>query len=73
MCERVMRRLAVACCGEGLTTTKWYCSAGVAENFLVPLMQLSMNALKAVLDIDLLVSWNVLQATVPSQLASAAK
>lgn len=39
----------------------------------MPLMQLSTNAFKTVLDIDLMGSWNVLKATVPYLLASAAK
>jgi peroxisomal 2,4-dienoyl-CoA reductase len=48
-------------------------SAGAAGNFLAPLMQLSTNAFKTVLDIDLIGSWNALKATIPYLLESAAK
>jgi len=45
--------------------------AGAAGNFLVPLMQLSENAFKSVIDIDVLGSYNTVKAAVPHLLASA--
>ncbi|KAK5312880.1 peroxisomal 2 4-dienoyl-CoA reductase sps19 [Exophiala xenobiotica] len=50
-----------------------YVICGAAGNFLAPIVQLSDNAFKTVLDIDLLGSWNTLKATVPHLLASAAR
>lgn len=48
-------------------------SAGAAGNFLSPLTQLSTNAFKSVLDIDVLGSWNTAKATLPRLLHSAAR
>ncbi|KAJ9612212.1 hypothetical protein H2200_003809 [Cladophialophora chaetospira] len=47
--------------------------AGAAGNFLVPLVQLSTNAFKSVIDIDLMGSWNTAKATMAHLLKSAAK
>jgi len=46
--------------------------AGAAGNFLAPIAQLSANAFKTVIDIDLLGSYNTLKATLPYLRASAA-
>ena len=48
-------------------------SAGAAGNFLASITQLSTNAMKSVIDIDVLGSYNTLKATLPHLLASAAK
>lgn len=40
-------------------------SAGAAGNFLAPLSQLSPNAFKSVMDIDVLGSYNTVKATLP--------
>ncbi len=48
-------------------------SAGAAGNFLAPITQLSSNAFKSVMDIDVLGSYNTLKATLPSLLESASK
>ena len=40
-------------------------SAGAAGNFLAPISQLSSNAFKSVIDIDVLGSYNTLKATIP--------
>lgn len=48
-------------------------SAGAAGNFLAPISQLSSNAFKAVIDIDVLGSYNTLKATLPCLLESASK
>ena len=48
-------------------------SAGAAGNFLCPIMQLSTNAFRTVIDIDLIGCWNTLKATLPHLLESAAK
>ncbi|PGH07246.1 hypothetical protein AJ80_08032 [Polytolypa hystricis UAMH7299] len=47
--------------------------AGAAGNFLASIDQLSVNAFKSVMDIDVLGSFNTLKATVPHLLESAAK
>jgi hypothetical protein len=49
------------------------CSAGAAGNFLASINQLSINAFKAVMDIDILGSYNTLKATLPYLVESAAK
>lgn len=46
-------------------------SAGAAGNFLAPINQLSPNAFKSVMDIDVLGSYNTLKATLPSLVKSA--
>lgn len=48
-------------------------SAGAAGNFLAPITQLSSNAFKAVIDIDVLGSYNTIKATLPSLVESAGK
>jgi len=45
--------------------------AGAAGNFLAPLSQLSANAFKTVMDIDVLGSYNTLKATMDQLVASA--
>lgn len=45
--------------------------AGAAGNFLAPISRLSPNALKTVMDIDVLGSFNTLKATLPPLLESA--
>ncbi|EXJ61411.1 uncharacterized protein A1O5_11726 [Cladophialophora psammophila CBS 110553] len=47
--------------------------AGAAGNFLAPFVQLSTNAFKSVIDIDLMGSWNTVKTTVPHLLDSVAK
>lgn len=47
--------------------------AGAAGNFLAPLSQLSPNAFKSVIDIDVLGSYNTAKATLPYLLDSAKK
>lgn len=47
--------------------------AGAAGNFLAPIDQISYNAFKAVIDIDLIGSWNTLKATLPELTKSAQK
>ncbi|PGG98721.1 peroxisomal 2,4-dienoyl-CoA reductase [Blastomyces parvus] len=47
--------------------------AGAAGNFLASIDQLSVNAFKSVMDIDVLGSYNTLKATLPYLLESAAK
>lgn len=46
-------------------------SAGAAGNFLAPITQLSTNAFKSVMDIDVLGSYNTLKATLPHLVTSA--
>ncbi|KAJ9665803.1 peroxisomal 2 4-dienoyl-CoA reductase sps19 [Coniosporium apollinis] len=46
--------------------------AGAAGNFLAPIAQLSPNAFKSVMDIDVLGSYNTVKATLPYLLKSAA-
>jgi peroxisomal 2,4-dienoyl-CoA reductase len=48
-------------------------SAGAAGNFLAPKNQISSNAFKSVMDIDVLGSWNTIKATMQYLLESAAK
>jgi NAD(P)-dependent dehydrogenase (short-subunit alcohol dehydrogenase family) len=40
-------------------------SAGAAGNFLAPISQLSSNAFRTVMEIDVLGSYNTLKATLP--------
>lgn len=47
--------------------------AGAAGNFLASINQLSINAFKSVMDIDVLGSYNTLKATIPHLVKSAAK
>lgn len=47
--------------------------AGAAGNFLAPMSQLSANAFKTVIDIDLLGSYNTAKATLPYLVESAKK
>ncbi|KAI9789365.1 MAG: hypothetical protein M1833_002424 [Piccolia ochrophora] len=47
--------------------------AGAAGNFLAPITQLSPNAFKAVMDIDVLGSYNTVKAALPHLCESAAK
>lgn len=48
-------------------------SAGAAGNFLASINQLSTNAFKSVIDIDILGSYNTLKATMPHLVESASK
>ena len=48
-------------------------SAGAAGNFLASINQLSANAFKSVIDIDVLGSYNTLKATLPYLVESAKK
>jgi peroxisomal 2,4-dienoyl-CoA reductase len=48
-------------------------SAGAAGNFLASIDQLSPNAMKSVIDIDVLGSYNTVKATLPYLVESAAK
>ncbi|KAI9755971.1 MAG: hypothetical protein M1815_004332 [Lichina confinis] len=48
-----------------------YLIAGAAGNFLAPITQLSANAFKTVIDIDVLGSFNAVKATLPHILKSA--
>ncbi|KAI9872788.1 MAG: hypothetical protein M1830_001187 [Pleopsidium flavum] len=50
-----------------------YVIAGAAGNFLAPITQLSTNAFKSVMDIDVLGSYNTVKAALPHLLESAAK
>ena len=50
-----------------------YVIAGAAGNFLAPISQVSENAFKSVIDIDLLGSWNTAKATLPYLVESAKK
>ncbi|KAL2811003.1 NAD(P)-binding protein [Aspergillus granulosus] len=50
-----------------------YVIAGAAGNFLAPIHNLSTNAFKSVLDIDVLGSYNTAKATLPYLIASASK
>lgn len=52
-------------------TDEKICSAGAAGNFLAPFMQLSTNAFRAVVEIDLMGAWNTVKATTPHLLVSA--
>ena len=48
-------------------------SAGAAGNFLASINQLSTNAFKSVMDIDVLGSYNTVKATIPHLVTSAGK
>lgn len=48
-------------------------SAGAAGNFLASIEQLSVNAFKSVMDIDVLGSYNTLKATLPYLIESGAE
>ena len=48
-----------------------FSSAGAAGNFLASIEQLSVNAFKSVMDIDVLGSYNTLKATLPYLIESA--
>jgi peroxisomal 2,4-dienoyl-CoA reductase len=48
-------------------------SCGAAGNFLAPISQLSSNAFKAVIDIDVLGTYNTMKAALPHIVASAKK
>lgn len=50
-----------------------YDRAGAAGNFLASINQLSVNAFKSVMDIDVLGSYHTLKATVPYLIESAKK
>ncbi|GAB7348718.1 hypothetical protein MBLNU459_g7456t1 [Dothideomycetes sp. NU459] len=50
-----------------------YVIAGAAGNFLAPIAQLSSNAFKSVMDIDVLGSYNTAKATLPYLVESAKK
>ncbi|RDW78189.1 NAD(P)-binding protein-24 [Coleophoma crateriformis] len=50
-----------------------YVIAGAAGNFISPIQNLSANAFKTVIDIDLLGAFNTLKATLPHLIASAEK
>jgi len=58
---------------ETWTALLTLCSAGAAGNFLAPIDQLSSNALKSVMDIDVLGSYNTVKATLPYLIESATK
>ncbi|MCJ1473962.1 hypothetical protein MMC13_002618 [Lambiella insularis] len=62
---------AVAKCVEQLGGID-YMIAGAAGNFLAPISQLSSNAFKSVIDIDVLGSYNTLKATMPHLIKAAA-
>lgn len=49
------------------------CSAGAAGNFLATIPNLSVNAFKSVVDIDLIGSYITVKATLPQVLKSAEK
>lgn len=50
-----------------------FSSAGAAGNFLATINQLSTNAFKSVMDIDVLGSYNTVKATLPHLVTSASK
>ncbi|KAL3480449.1 hypothetical protein BJX99DRAFT_220260 [Aspergillus californicus] len=50
-----------------------YVIAGAAGNFLASINQISVNAFKSVMDIDVIGSYNTLKATIPHLVESAAK
>ncbi|MCJ1234452.1 hypothetical protein MMC14_002413 [Varicellaria rhodocarpa] len=65
-----------ACLGLGAdnaNTNSLPSSAGAAGNFLASIIQLSTNAMKSVIDIDVLGSYNTLKATLPHLLVSASR
>ena len=47
--------------------------AGAAGNFLAPILQLSTNAFRSVVEIDVIGSYNTVKATVPFLLEAAKK
>ncbi|KAF2158379.1 hypothetical protein M409DRAFT_61711 [Zasmidium cellare ATCC 36951] len=61
---------AVATCVKELRRID-FVIAGAAGNFLAPIRSLSANAFKAVIDIDLLGSYNTVKATLPHLIASS--
>jgi len=61
---------AVATCIKELGRID-FCIAGAAGNFLAPMAQLSANAFKTVIDIDLIGSYNCAKACLPHLIASA--
>ncbi|KAL3429425.1 hypothetical protein BDV09DRAFT_200637 [Aspergillus tetrazonus] len=63
---------AAAQCAEELGGID-FVIAGAAGNFVAPISHLSANAFKAVVDIDLLGSFNTFKATVPYLLRSATR
>ncbi|KAL6243070.1 peroxisomal 2 4-dienoyl-CoA reductase sps19 [Rhinocladiella similis] len=63
---------AVARCVQALGSID-FVIAGAAGNFLAPIEQISYNAFKSVIDIDLMGSWNTLKATLPELTKSAQK
>ncbi|KAL8765201.1 MAG: hypothetical protein Q9203_006689 [Teloschistes exilis] len=63
---------AVDKCVQGLGGID-FVIAGAAGNFLASINQLSPNAFKSVIDIDVLGSYNTLKATLPALVASAKK
>ncbi|KAK6376122.1 peroxisomal 2 4-dienoyl-CoA reductase sps19 [Exophiala oligosperma] len=63
---------AVARCVQALGSID-FVIAGAAGNFLAPIEQISYNAFKSVIDIDLIGSWNTLKATLPELTKSAQK
>lgn len=56
---------------QNVPLTRYISSAGAAGNFLAPINQLSPNAFKSVIDIDVLGSYNTLKATLPHLITSA--
>ena len=59
---------------EGVVSfTNFHSSAGAAGNFLAPILQLSTNAFRAVVEIDVIGSYNTVKATIPYLLESAKK
>lgn len=71
MCVRVQRFLATDI-GDNRNAKSFY-SAGAAGNFLAPLTQLSENAFRSVIEIDLLGSYNTVKAAFPALITSAEK
>ncbi|KAF2085237.1 sporulation protein SPS19 [Saccharata proteae CBS 121410] len=63
---------AVARCVKELGSLD-FCIAGAAGNFLAPISQLSTNAFKSVMDIDVLGSYNTVKAVLPHLVESAAR
>lgn len=63
---------AIATCVKELGAID-FVIAGAAGNFLAPFQKLSTNAFKAVLEIDLVGSWNTSKVTMPHLVQSAAK
>ncbi|KIW52917.1 hypothetical protein PV05_08525 [Exophiala xenobiotica] len=65
-------KAAVETCVEQLGSID-FVIAGAAGNFLAPISDLSLNAFKTVIDIDLIGSWITVKATLPYLLKSAEK